>query len=65
MADFADVACPQCHQVFMVGEEFFRLPEAYCHCPYCATEFRVGVAAGQPPEHPPAQGPVIGRGPAS
>jgi hypothetical protein len=50
MADFADVPCPRCQRVFMVGEEFFRLPDAYCHCPYCATEFRVGVAANQAPE---------------
>ena len=46
MADFAYVPCPQCKKEFMVGEEFFRLPEAYCHCPYCGNEFPVGVAAG-------------------
>jgi len=45
MADFDYVLCPHCQGKFMVGEEFFRLPEAYCHCPYCGTEFRVGVAA--------------------
>jgi hypothetical protein len=47
MADFAYVPCPKCKKEFMVGEEFFRLPQAYCHCPYCANEFRVGVAAGE------------------
>jgi hypothetical protein len=45
MADFDYVPCPKCRGTFMVGEEFFRLPEAYCHCPYCGEEFRVGVAA--------------------
>lgn len=45
MADFKYVPCPVCKGEFMVGEEFFRLPEAYCHCPYCAHEFPVGVAA--------------------
>jgi NAD-dependent SIR2 family protein deacetylase len=47
MADFEYVACPKCHDKFMAGEEFFRLPQAYCHCPYCGNEFRVGVAAGE------------------
>ncbi|HLY65087.1 MAG TPA: hypothetical protein VKU60_06110 [Chloroflexota bacterium] len=45
MADFSYVPCPQCKKEFMVGEEFFRIPEAYCHCPFCAHEFKVGVAA--------------------
>lgn len=45
MADFDYVPCPKCKGQFMVGVEFFRLPNAYCHCPYCGTEFRVGVAA--------------------
>jgi len=45
MADFEYVACPKCHDKFMAGEEFFRLPHAYCHCPYCGHEFPVGVAA--------------------
>ena len=45
MADFEYVACPKCHDKFMAGEEFFRLPQAYCHCPYCGNEFPVGVAA--------------------
>jgi hypothetical protein len=45
MADFEYVACPKCHEKFMAGEEFFRLPQAYCHCPYCGNEFPVGVAA--------------------
>ena len=43
--DFDYVACPKCQKKFMAGKEFFRIPDAYCHCPYCATEFRVGVAA--------------------
>jgi hypothetical protein len=47
MADFEYVACPKCHDKFMAGEEFFRLPNAYCHCPYCGNEFPVGVAAGE------------------
>jgi hypothetical protein len=47
MADFEFVACPKCHDKFMAGEEFFRLPQAYCHCPYCGNEFPVGVAAGE------------------
>ncbi len=46
MADFEYVPCPKCEKKFMVGEEFFRLPEAFCHCPYCGNEFKVGVAAG-------------------
>jgi hypothetical protein len=45
MADFEYVSCPQCRNKFMAGEEFFRLPQAYCHCPYCGNEFRVGIAA--------------------
>ena len=45
MADFEYVSCPKCHDKFMAGEEFFRLPQAYCHCPYCGNEFPVGVAA--------------------
>jgi hypothetical protein len=45
MADFSYVACPQCQHQFMVGVEFFRIPDAYCHCPYCHHEFPVGVAA--------------------
>ena len=28
MADFEYVACPKCHDKFMAGEEFFRLPQA-------------------------------------
>jgi hypothetical protein len=47
MADFEYVSCPQCHDKFMAGEEFFRLPQAYCHCPYCGNEFPVGIAAGK------------------
>jgi len=47
MADFEYVSCPKCHDKFMAGEEFFRLPQAYCHCPYCGNEFPVGVAAGE------------------
>ena len=47
MADSEYVACPKCHDKFMAGEEFFRLPQAYCHCPYCGNEFPVGVAAGE------------------
>jgi ribosomal protein S27E len=47
VADFEYVSCPKCHDKFMAGEEFFRLPQAYCHCPYCGNEFRVGVAAGE------------------
>ena len=47
MADFEYVSCPKCHDKFMAGEEFFRLPQAYCHCPYCGNEFPVGVAAAE------------------
>ena len=47
MADFEYVACPKCHDKFMAGEEFFRLPQAYCHCPYCGNEFPVGIAAAE------------------
>ena len=47
LADFEYVSCPKCHDKFMVGEEFFRLPQAYCHCPFCGNEFPVGVAAGE------------------
>ena len=43
MADFEYVACPKCLEKFMAGEEFFRLPQAYCHCPYCGNEFPVGT----------------------
>ncbi|HZT06030.1 MAG TPA: hypothetical protein VFC51_03300 [Chloroflexota bacterium] len=45
MADFAYVPCPKCREQFMVGVEFFRIPDAYCHCPFCHHEFTVGVAA--------------------
>jgi hypothetical protein len=45
MADFQYVTCQKCQQRFMVGVEFFRLPDAYCCCPYCHHEFPVGVAA--------------------
>ena len=47
MADFEYVACPKCHDKFMAGEEFFRLPQAYCHCPYCGNKSAVGVASGE------------------
>src|SRR5437879_2900726 len=40
MADFEYVSCPKCHDKFMAGEEFFRLPQAYCHCPTAAMNFR-------------------------
>lgn len=59
MSDFAYVPCPNCRRKFMVGQEFFRIPEAYCVCPYCQTEFRVGVAAqaaGGDPVRSPRQG---------
>jgi hypothetical protein len=39
MVDFANVACPSCRRTFMVHHEFFRIDGAYCHCPFCATEF--------------------------
>ena len=44
MADFDYVPCPQCKGKFMLGTEFFRIPTAYAHCPYCGTEFKVGAA---------------------
>jgi hypothetical protein len=47
MADFEYVSCPKCQDKFIAGEEFFCLPQAYCHCPYCGNEFTVGVAAGE------------------
>jgi hypothetical protein len=62
MADFDYVSCPQCHDKFMAGEEFFRLPQAYCHCPYCGNEFRVGVAAAQPPQATTKRGEETVRG---
>jgi hypothetical protein len=54
MADFQFVPCPQCQRQFMLGDEFFRIPDAYACCPYCKTEFRVGVAAekAQPTSEP-------------
>ena len=52
MADFEYVACPKCSEKFMAGEEFFRLPQAYCHCPYCGNEFPVGVAAARANQAP-------------
>jgi PHP family Zn ribbon phosphoesterase len=45
MADFEYTPCPKCKGKFMLGTEFFRIPNAYAHCPYCGTEFKVGVAA--------------------
>lgn len=47
MPDTKYVTCPSCDREFIVGDEFYRLPEAYCCCPFCHTEFRVGVAANQ------------------
>ena len=44
MADFRFVPCPRCSRRFMAHEEFFRIPEAFCHCPYCGNEFPVGAA---------------------
>ena len=40
MVDFAYMICPQCKRRFMVHQEFFRIVEAYCHCPFCAHEFK-------------------------
>ena len=62
MADFEYVSCPQCHDKFMAGEEFFRLPQAYCHCPYCGNEFPVGIAAGETPKAATKHGQQSGRG---
>jgi hypothetical protein len=57
MADFAYVPCPKCGQKFMAGQEFFRIPEAYCHCPFCAHEFSVYRGAGEAgaPQQPARQ----------
>lgn len=41
MAGGSYVECPACRDRFLVGDEFFVLPEAACHCPYCHTEFQV------------------------
>lgn len=41
MVDFSYVTCPRCSRRFMVHLEFFRVPDSYCHCPYCANEFPV------------------------
>jgi uncharacterized Zn-finger protein len=47
MASHKYVECPQCAGRFLVGEEFFVLPEARCHCPYCHTDFSVsGESSG-------------------
>jgi len=40
MADYEYVSCPKCRDKFMVGEEFFRLPQAYCIVPSAAMNFR-------------------------
>ena len=36
----------------LMGVEFFRLPEAYCHCPFCHHEFAVGAVAQPRAETP-------------
>jgi DNA-directed RNA polymerase subunit RPC12/RpoP len=41
MASGKYVDCPECGKRFFVGDEFFRLPEARCHCPYCSHQFAV------------------------
>jgi len=43
MASGRYVACPRCGGRFFVGEEFFELREARCHCPYCAHQFSASV----------------------
>lgn len=55
MASGRYVVCPKCAGRFFVGEEFFRLPEARCYCPYCAHEFAARAPAGVPP---PARQPT-------
>jgi DNA-directed RNA polymerase subunit RPC12/RpoP len=45
MASGKYVNCPQCGKRFFVGDEFFVLPEARCHCPYCSHEFAVNGQA--------------------
>lgn len=44
------VNCPACTRQFLIGEEFFALPEAKCHCPFCHAEFSV---SGTPPAADP------------
>ncbi len=55
MASGQYVACPSCARRFFVGDEFFTLPDARCHCPYCAHQFAVNApSAGAEPARPTA-----------
>jgi hypothetical protein len=51
MASGRFIVCSSCQGRFFVGKEFFELPEARCHCPYCGHEFAASapdVAAPAP-----------------
>jgi DNA-directed RNA polymerase subunit RPC12/RpoP len=56
MASGRFIACPSCNGRFFVGDEFFELPEARCHCPYCGHRFPVSPsdAAAAAPRQAPA-----------
>jgi DNA-directed RNA polymerase subunit RPC12/RpoP len=56
MASGKYVNCPSCNQRFFVGDEFFTLPEARCHCPYCAHQFSVATPEPTASPSPPGRG---------
>ena len=45
MASGRYLACPSCRGRFFAGDEFFALPEALCHCPYCGHRFAANADA--------------------
>jgi predicted Zn finger-like uncharacterized protein len=56
MASGRYIACPQCGGRFFVGEEFFELSDARCHCPYCGHQFSASEPDAAAATSPPAQG---------
>jgi len=44
------VTCPHCQGEFYVERsDYVGHPEAPCHCPFCAREFKAGEGRPRPP----------------
>jgi hypothetical protein len=43
------VVCPQCKEKFYLeGSDYADKPDAPCHCPFCAREFKAREGASYP-----------------